>query len=120
LGDGCQHSLCPCEPACRFSHPPSYRFPYRRGTTLVPQEILEKLVELMQDPFGNYLIQKLLDRCSEEQRLQVLRTVAEHGELVNVALNTHGTRAVQKLIETLTSREQVGWGGWDRGAVQGR
>ncbi len=23
------------------------------------------------DPFGNYLIQKLLDRCSEEQRLQV-------------------------------------------------
>ncbi len=25
----------------------------------------------MMDPFGNYLIQKLLDRCSEEQRLQV-------------------------------------------------
>ena len=24
-----------------------------------------------------------------------------------VALNTHGTRAVQKLIETLTNREQV-------------
>lgn len=39
--------------------------------------------------------------------LQVLRRAAENGELVNVALNTHGTRAVQKLIETLTSREQV-------------
>lgn len=38
---------------------------------------------------------------------QVLRQVAGNGELVNVALNTHGTRAVQKLIETLTSREQV-------------
>jgi len=37
----------------------------------LPQEILEKLVDLMMDPFGNYLIQKLLDRCSEEQRLQV-------------------------------------------------
>lgn len=153
-----------------------------------PQEILEALVALMSDPFGNYLIQKLLDRCSEEQRLQVrragragrgrwvhhcaccrpassvrptqqpclpvaapaltllhatlalpgtncvlpwmptlrhppacppaprhprprppqvLRTVSGNGELVNVALNTHGTRAVQKLIETLTSREQV-------------
>lgn len=138
------------------------------------QEILEKLVELMMDPFGNYLIQKLLDRCSEEQRLQVraaasskqvagagsavplmsssleasalapcregqprrspsplarqpallrfptttplctaphplqvLKQVADNGELVNVALNTHGTRAVQKLIETLTSREQA-------------
>lgn len=75
--------------------------------SMVFAEILEKLVELMMDPFGNYLIQKLLDRCSEEQRLQVLKQVADNGELVNVALNTHGTRAVQKLIETLTSREQV-------------
>ncbi len=32
--------------------------------------------------------------------------MAERGELVGVALNTHGTRAVQKLIETLSSREQ--------------
>ncbi|EFJ45258.1 pumilio family protein [Volvox carteri f. nagariensis] len=56
----------------------------------------------MMDPFGNYLVQKLLDRCSEQQRLEV----SERGELVTVALNTHGTRAVQKLIETLSSREQ--------------
>lgn len=34
-------------------------------------EILDNLIELMTDPFGNYLTQKLLDRCSEEQRLQV-------------------------------------------------
>ena len=39
--------------------------------------------------------------------LQVLKKAAERKELVQVALNTHGTRAVQKLIETLTSREQV-------------
>ncbi len=110
-------------------------------------EVLEHLIELMMDPFGNYLIQKLLDRCSEDQRLavtalllsvcsnssslcndlplkiralhclhmlesmqsvlQVLKKAAERKELVQVALNTHGTRAVQKLIETLTSREQV-------------
>ncbi len=74
---------------------------------MVFPEILEHLVDLMMDPFGNYLVQKLLDRCSEEQRLQVLQRAAEQQELVNVALNTHGTRAVQKLIETLTSREQV-------------
>jgi hypothetical protein len=37
---------------------------------------------------------------------QVLKRGAERGELVNIALNTHGTRAVQKLIETLSSREQ--------------
>lgn len=34
-------------------------------------EILDNLIDLMTDPFGNYLTQKLLDRCSEEQRLQV-------------------------------------------------
>jgi hypothetical protein len=38
---------------------------------VVLPEVLEHLVELMMDPFGNYLVQKLLDRCSEEQRLQV-------------------------------------------------
>ena len=37
----------------------------------------------------------------------MLKKAAERKELVQVALNTHGTRAVQKLIETLTTREQV-------------
>ena len=40
---------------------------------------------------------------------QLLKTAAASGDLVAVALNTHGTRAVQKLIETLTNREQVRW-----------
>lgn len=38
--------------------------------TQLPQ-VLDAIVELMVDPFGNYLIQKLLDRCSEQQRLEV-------------------------------------------------
>lgn len=74
---------------------------------LVFPEVLDNLIELMVDPFGNYLIQKLLDRCSEEQRLQVLQKASEEDRLVTAALNTHGTRAVQKLIETLATRDQV-------------
>lgn len=69
-------------------------------------EIVDNIVRLMKDPFGNYLIQKLLDRCSEDQRTEVVKAVAEKGELVAIALSTHGTRAVQKLIETLKSKEQ--------------
>ena len=38
---------------------------------MVFDEVLENVVGLMMDPFGNYLIQKLLDRCSEQQRLEV-------------------------------------------------
>ncbi len=47
-----------------------------------------------------------LDRLTPPAGPQVLKKVAERGELVGAALNTHGTRAVQKLIETLSSREQ--------------
>ena len=91
-----------------------------------------QVVELMVDPFGNYLVQKLLDCCTEEQRLRILQAVAEprlagvnsavapeHGgaaaaealvglpQLVGVALNTHGTRAAQKLVETLHTAQQA-------------
>ena len=134
------------------------------------EEIIAEVVDLMMDPFGNYLVQKLLECCTDEQRMGVLRAVAkvrgepdsdaddkgadgaeggaEGGadgaekngdaasdgekkkdddkkvakpasssagskdsdgvpELVSVALNTHGTRAVQKLVETLRTPEQV-------------
>ena len=50
-------------------------------------EVLEHLIDLMMDPFGNYLIQKLLDRCSEEQRLAVRRflLLSAHMFVVNPA-----------------------------------
>ncbi|KAJ7527351.1 hypothetical protein O6H91_16G049800 [Diphasiastrum complanatum] len=70
-------------------------------------EIFDNIVELMTDPFGNYLIQKFFEVCTESQRMQILSAVTETAELVSISLNMHGTRAVQKLIETLTSPEQV-------------
>lgn len=71
-------------------------------------EIIDHVVELMTDPFGNYLVQKLLEVCDEAQRMQILYKVTGKGQLVTISLNMHGTRAVQKLIETLKSSEQVG------------
>ena len=40
-------------------------------------EIIAEVVELMMDPFGNYLVQKLLECCSDEQRMGVLSAVAQ-------------------------------------------
>lgn len=57
------------------------------------------------DPFGNYLCQKLLEHCDDHRRLKIVQTVAN--DLVNISLNMHGTRAVQKLIEFLTTPEQI-------------
>ncbi|KAM0061902.1 putative armadillo-like helical, pumilio domain-containing protein [Helianthus debilis subsp. tardiflorus] len=71
-------------------------------------EIIGHVVELMINPFGNYLMQKLLEVCNEEQRMHILTAVTrEPMELVQISLNTHGTRVVQKLIETLKTSQQV-------------
>ncbi len=55
----------PCAPQRKFDEGGA------SAIAIVFKELLENVVELMVDPFGNYLIQKLLDRCSEEQRLEV-------------------------------------------------
>ncbi|XP_073048723.1 uncharacterized protein [Primulina eburnea] len=79
-----------------------------RDVQIIYSEIIDHVVELMMNPFGNYLMQKLLGVCNEEQRMNILLRVTETpGELVRISLNTHGTRVVQKLIETLKTRHQI-------------
>ncbi|CAL4892199.1 unnamed protein product [Urochloa decumbens] len=64
--------------------------------------------QLMVDPFGNYLMQKLLSVCDAGQRKQLVLTLtADPFVLVRISLNVHGTRAVQKLIESLRTREEI-------------
>ncbi|GJR33034.1 putative pumilio homolog 8, chloroplastic [Tanacetum coccineum] len=75
---------------------------------IVFNEIIGHVNELMVNPFGNYLMQKLLEVCNEEQRMCIIMEVTrEPRELVHISLNTHGTRVVQKLIETLKTRKQI-------------
>ncbi|KAM7502851.1 hypothetical protein LguiB_001755 [Lonicera macranthoides] len=71
-------------------------------------EIIVHIVELMTDPFGNYLVQKLLEVCDEDQQMQILHAITRKpGDLVRISCDMHGTRAVQKVIETLKTPEQV-------------
>nr|XP_043626959.1 putative pumilio homolog 8, chloroplastic [Erigeron canadensis] len=75
---------------------------------IVFNEIIGHVVELMINPFGNYLMQKLLEVCNEEQRMHILMAITqERRELVQISLNTHGTRVVQKLIETIKTRQEI-------------
>lgn len=58
---------------------------------IIFNEIIDHAVELMMNPFGNYLMQKLLEVCNEGQRMHILfRVTEEPGELVRISLNTHG------------------------------
>ncbi|KAL2066223.1 hypothetical protein VTL71DRAFT_2294 [Oculimacula yallundae] len=63
------------------------------------------VVELMTDPFGNYLCQKLLEYCNDEERTVLIQHAAE--DLVRIALNQHGTRALQKMIEFISTPVQT-------------
>lgn len=54
-------------------------------------EIIDHVAELMMNPFGNYLMQKLVDVCNEEQRMEILlRVTAIRGQLIKISLNSHG------------------------------
>ncbi len=60
--------------------------------------------DLMIDPFGNYLCQKLLEYSTDEQRSAIIDSVA--ADLVGISLNMHGTRAVQKMVDFLAQPRQ--------------
>ena len=68
-------------------------------------ETFQHVVELMTDPFGNYLCQKLFEFCNDDQRTILINNAAP--EMVKIALNSHGTRALQKMIEFINTREQI-------------
>ncbi|PKA45822.1 Pumilio like 12 [Apostasia shenzhenica] len=71
-------------------------------------EIISHIAELMTDPFGNYLIQKLLEVCNKEQMMCILKVITtKAGELIRISCDVHGTRAVQKVIETLKESKEA-------------
>lgn len=73
---------------------------------VIYSESLDHLSEMMVDPFGNYLFQKLLERVKYDQRLVIVKKVSSN--LVAAALNLHGTRSVQKVVEICASSDQSG------------
>ena len=60
------------------------------------------VVPLAMDPFGNYLIQKLVQYGTVEQRVSLVNGAAP--SLITIALNVHGTRVVQKMIEVIRAQ----------------
>lgn len=54
-------------------------------------EVLEHISDLMTDPFGNYLIQKLLQVCDENQMSRILREITQRpGNLIRISCDMHG------------------------------
>ncbi|KAJ1298419.1 hypothetical protein BS78_01G451800 [Paspalum vaginatum] len=80
----------------------------RRHVDVIFEGTINHIADLMINPSANYLVQKMLDVCDEEQRLRIIAVLTQDPlKLVAISLNMHGTRAVQKLVETVGSREQI-------------
>ncbi|XP_062204794.1 putative pumilio homolog 7, chloroplastic [Phragmites australis] len=80
----------------------------KREVDLIFAGVARHAAKLMVDPFGNYLMQKLLAVCDAGQRMALVLTLTSGPfVLVRISLNVHGTRAVQKLIESLRTREEI-------------
>lgn len=97
-------TLCKDQHGCRF-----LQKKLEEGNTahrdMIFTETFPHFAELMTDPFGNYLCQKMLEYCTDEQRNLIVESVA--AELVTISLNMHGTRAVQKMIDFLSTSRQI-------------
>ncbi|KAF8099873.1 hypothetical protein N665_0236s0034 [Sinapis alba] len=75
---------------------------------MIFDEIIDYISELMIDPFGNYLVQKLLEVCSQDQRMHLVHSITRKpGVLIKISCDMHGTRVVQKIVETVKRQEEV-------------
>lgn len=95
-------TLCKDQHGCRFLQRELIN---ETNATLIFNEIYFKAVELMIDPFGNYLIQKLFTMINLEQRLVLINQCSN--ELFRIALDPHGTRSLQKLIDVIETNEEI-------------
>ncbi|KAF4394855.1 hypothetical protein G4B88_002732 [Cannabis sativa] len=79
-----------------------------RDVQIIFDGVIDHVVELSINPFGNYLIQKLLDVCCKQQKLQIAVVLTQKpGQLVDISLDAHGSRVVQKLIENAEDRDLI-------------
>lgn len=101
---GTIYELCKDQHGCRYLQK-QLESQIPEHVHMIWMETNQHVVELMTDPFGNYLCQKLLEYCDDEERTVLIQNAAK--DMVRIALNQHGTRALQKMIEFVTTPTHV-------------
>ena len=61
--------------------------------------ILKHLIEVINDKFGNYLIQKFLEYLSQKEIFLFINSIKDN--FLNIGLNQYGTRVIQKLLDVI-------------------
>ncbi|CCH40775.1 putative translational repressor [Wickerhamomyces ciferrii] len=68
-------------------------------------KIFNNLIDLIINPFGNYLIQKLIDYLSNYQKDLLIEKI--HTYLFLISINQYGTRSLQKIIDKVSNTYQI-------------
>lgn len=101
---GSIYTLCKDQHGCRFLQKQLDEFGQEAASTIYG-EIKAHIFELMNDPFGNYLVQKLFETITSKERLEIVQNYAP--QFLQTALDAHGTRALQKLVECIDTEEET-------------
>jgi pumilio RNA-binding family len=67
-------------------------------------EIRPHVYELMQDVFGNYVIQKFFEYGTHEQKTELVMAIKNH--VLSLALHMYGCRVIQKTLENVAPEQQ--------------
>ncbi|CAG9465557.1 unnamed protein product [Pedinophyceae sp. YPF-701] len=68
--------------------------------------VLQALPTVADIPAGSGLMLKVLERCTDAQRMAIIRHLVQGGHLAQLAMRPHGTRTVQQLVQGARGREQ--------------
>lgn len=94
------YPLTKYQAGCRFLQKKLEEQPDPVHVSLVFNEVYEHLVELMTDPYGQYLVPKLMFYCDKAQRQAIVTKIAP--KIASFACHTYGIHGVQKILEYLT------------------
>ena len=77
----------------------------RPGESPFASALLQKMLPIFAraaiNQFGNYLCQRVIEVCTENELKSLIHSVLPC--IIDMSLNQHGTRAVQILIEAIAS-----------------
>lgn len=72
---------------------------------LMFDQIKGSFLNLILDPFGNYLIQKLCEFLTTAQKTFLIESIYPY--VFKISINQYGTRSLQKIIDTVDNEQQI-------------
>lgn len=89
---------------CRFIQKKIEDEPISAKNHLFPS-MIKYATSLMKDPFGNYLVQKIISYLSESEISQLIDVLKN--DILEIGVNNHGTRVLQHLTSYLKSKPLI-------------